>query len=221
MNFNEYRYLYPPRPDKKIAPPMLSFQEKRGWVAQVKKNGTCTVLYVTPEKEIITKTRHDSDHKMWKDTESKAVEYFKTLPGNGWYVFACELMHNKTKHIQDTLYVFDIMVADGESLTGMTFAERQEIIMKLFGVDENTEVNDTHSHYVINPRVWVAKLIHGDFKKEMAIIQERSEHLTDDMSLEDEGLVLKNPKASLNFCSQKGNSSWMVKCRVGHKNYTF
>lgn len=221
QHFTKYKFLYPPRPDRKIAPGLLNFQEKRGWVGQVKKNGTCTVLYVTPEKKIITKTRHDSDHKMWDDKVSRAVEYFKNLPGNGWYVFVCELMHNKTKHIQDTLYVFDIVVANGQSLTGTTFAERQDIITKLFEIDDSTPINITQSHYIISEKVWVAKLINGNFNAEMAKIQKRSETLPDNQSLEDEGLVLKNPKGKLQPCGKTRNSTWMVKCRVPHKNYSF
>jgi hypothetical protein len=39
---------------------------------------------------------------------------------------------------------------------------------------------------------------------------------------EDEGLVLKNPKALLNVCHKiSANAAWQVKCRKGHKNFGF
>lgn len=221
MRYDQFTYLWPPRPDKAIPDNMLHFYEKRGWVAQMKKNGTNTVLFVSPEKEIITKTRHNDDHKAWKQNDSKALDVFKTLPGDGWYVINCELLHNKTALVKDTLFIFDIMVADGELLVGSTFLERQEILKNLFGIrDEGNVVSlsDT-SHYVINSNVWLAKTIEGNFKQIMRIANQQKPV---EGAPVDEGVVLKNPKARLEMPGrQKSNSSWQVKCRVAHKNYNF
>lgn len=221
MEYTDYSYLWPPRPDNAIPDNMLHFYEKRGWVGQMKKNGTNTVLFVSPDKEIITKTRHNGDHKAWKQNQSKALDVFTTLPGDGWYVINCELLHNKTSLVKDTLYIFDIMVADGELLVGKTFLERMEILRDLFGIvdDENVVSLSDTSHYVINAHVWLAKTIEGGFKNIMRIANQQK---PESGAPVDEGIVLKNPKARLAMPGRaKSNSDWQVKCRIAHKNYNF
>ena len=223
MKFDKYTYLWPPRPETKIEASQLGFYSKRKWVAQYKKNGTCTVLFVTPEKDIIVKTRHDADHKMWKPTAG-STDAFKKMPGDGWYVFVCEVLHSKTKRVKDTVYIFDILVNDGENLEGTTFIKRQEILKDLFEIDQDLPEGVTRihakSHYIITPKVWLARLITGKFKTTMAAIQKASD--AEDGNSEDEGLVLKNPNGKLkNLQKQKINGSWQVKCRCATENYSF
>lgn len=223
MKFDKYTYLWPPRPETKIMKSQLGFYAKKKWVGQFKKNGTCTVLFVTPEKDIIVKTRHDSDHKAWKPT-SGSTDAFKKMPGDGWYVFVCEVLHSKTKLVKDTVYIFDILVNDGENLEGTTFIDRQEILKTLFEIDKDLPEGVTRihakSHYVITPKVWLARLITGKFKETMAGIQEASDKV--EGNSENEGLVLKNPNGKLrNLQKQKSNSGWQVKCRCATANYSF
>jgi len=222
MAFNKYSFLWPPRPTKAIGTNMLKFYEKRNWVAQYKKNGTCTVLYVTPEKEIIVRTRHDDEHKRWEPT-AKSTDVFKELPGEGWYVFIVEVMHSKFKGLKDTVYIFDMLVNDGQELTGSTFMERQDILMGLFDINQNeddTVVNlFTPSHYVITPNVWLARLVKEGFRDTMDMI---SRQAPEEGAPENEGLVFKNPDARLEPTTrQTANGGWMVKCRIPHKNYSF
>ena len=221
MRYEGYTYLWPPRPDKAIPDNMIHFYTNRGWVGQMKKNGTCTVLFVSPEKEIITKTRHNSEHKMWKQGESNALDIFKTLPGEGWYVFVCELLHNKTALVKDTFYIFDIMVNDGELLVGSTFTERQDQLKNMFNIiDEDNVVSLSHnSHYVLNRNVWLAKTITTGFDQVMRLANQQKPV---EGAPVDEGIVLKNPLAKLEMPGrQKSNSRWQVKCRIAHKNYDF
>lgn len=224
MAFDKYTYLWPPRPSKAISSAMLNFYEKRDYVAQYKKNGTCTVLYVTPEKEIIAKTRHNDDHKRWEPTD-KSTGVFKNLPGDGWYVFVVEVLHSKVKDIKDTVYIFDILVNDGQDLVGTTFMERQDMLHEIFDIkheDDDTNVTqmfDSESHHALSPNVWLAKLIKGDFKKLMRVINSQT---PEEGAPENEGIVLKNPSARLEPESRAAsNGGWQVKCRVEHKNYSF
>lgn len=207
MKYNEYSYLYPPRPDKAIPRDFLSFYERQGFIGQVKKNGTCNVLAVSPKKEIICMNRHAEPHKAWVPGDS--VIPFRKLSGKGWYVFVTEVLHSKVPGIRDTQYVFDILVHDGTYLIGSTLEERLNLLQKIFlrGKEE-----ETYSHYIITPNVWLAKTITGGFKD-----------LFDSLNNpEDEGLVLKRPGAKLQMCSKpKANANWQVKCRKQHKNYTF
>lgn len=225
MAFNKYTYLWPPRPSEAISTTMLNFYEKRNWIGQYKKNGTCTVLYVTPEKEIIAKTRHNDDHKLWKPTD-QSTGIFKSLPGDGWYVFVVEVLHSKVRNIKDTVYIFDILVNNGVDLVGTTFAERQDMLTKMFNVQEEADTDDNivqlfapQSHYVLTPNTWLAKSFKSDFKKMMRII---SNDAPEEGAPENEGIVLKNPTAQLEPESRAtSNSGWQVKCRIPHKNYSF
>ena len=220
MRYEGYTYLFPPRPEKAIPDNMLHFYEKRNWVAQMKKNGTCTVLFVTPEKEIICKTRHDDDHKLWNPETSKALDIFKTLPGEGWYVFVVEVLHSKTALVKDTIYIFDIMVNDGELLVGKTFTERQDQLKDMFGiVDEGNVVSlSDNSHYVLNSNVWLAKTITTGFSQVMRVANNQKPETGAPI---DEGIVLKNPNAKLIMPRKTSNGKWQVKCRIAHKNYDF
>jgi hypothetical protein len=212
MRYEKFEYLWPPRPNSKRAcPPTgpmgVSFYERRGWQGQVKKNGTCNVIAISPEGEMVAMNRHHEEHKAWVPTRASCAA-FADLPGNGWYVFVAELLHSKVPGIRDTNYIFDILVADGEYLVSKTFMERQDILNGLFP----DAIDETFSHRVIDSNTWVAKLLTGNF-------EEIFEGLD---APEDEGLVLKNPKATLEFCSrQDANAGWQVKCRKTHKNFSF
>ena len=94
MDYSEYMYLYPPRPEEALPRAMLSNFEKRGWYAQVKKNGTNTVIFSKGD-QVIFKTRHQDDHKAW----SPNAEHIKFFRGReDWTVYTAELLHSKTLH---------------------------------------------------------------------------------------------------------------------------
>jgi len=216
LTYDSYAYLWPARPENAIPTGLLSFYENKKWVAQYKKNGTCSVIFVTPDKEVIPMTRHDAKHKAWSPTpESNAA--FKALPGKGWYVFTTELLHSKVSGIRDTHYVFDMMVCDGEYLVGFTLEERLAKLYDLFGC---ADAEEDYSHYIINPHIWVAKLVRSDFYTLWKDVNVKAN--ATDKAYVDEGLVLKNPNAKLILCNKaNANSQAMVKCRVEHKNYGF
>ena len=89
MKYTSYSYLFPPRPENAIPGDMLGLYEKRGFVAQAKKNGTCNVMAISPERDITAMTRHRTPHKAWS-ANADTKKAFQNLPGNGWYVFVCE-----------------------------------------------------------------------------------------------------------------------------------
>lgn len=219
MRFENWQYLWPPRPEKAIPKSLLSFYGKRNWVAQVKLNGTCNVLSVSPDNVIDARTRHfnidEGQHKLWAPSANTAAP-FKTLPrpNGGWYVFVAELMHSKVKDgIRDTNYIHDILVADGEYLVGKAFEERQVLLRSLF--PEIDETNSTVAYHVIDKNTWLARNHIGiDFAS-------LYDGVIPDPSYE--GLVVKNPAAKLRLCSRKErvNADWQIKCRKGNKLYGF
>lgn len=185
---------------------MLRFYEKRGFWAQTKKNGTCTLIYAR-RNEVIYKTRHpdvnDGNHRQWRAEGDHDVFFAERMK---WNVYAAELLHSKVSGgPKNELFIFDILVSDGIELTGSTFAERQGILHDRFtGSDEGDQVR-------IAKRITLAKCIDEDFEARFSYLKP-----------EDEGLVLKDPNAKLKPCLKiDSNSGWQVKCRIAHSNYSF
>ncbi len=199
MFYEKYNFIKPPRAETKIPPALLSFYEERGYVAQYKKNGTNSIIFVTPEKELIVKTRHKADHKAWHFSEASA-RVFKALPGKGWYVINAELLHSKTPAVKDTHYIHDIFVNDGEYLVGVPYSKRYMMLLQLFSIGGSDA-----SHFVIDKNTWLARNINSKFNDVFDSMNKQ----------EDEGLVLKHPKGLLS------RTDWLVKCRKSHENYSF
>ena len=122
MKYDAYAYLWPPRPEHSIPRDTLGFYERRGWCAQVKKNGTCTVIFARGD-EVVYKTRHDTAHRAWTPLPDHRRFFSYHLRFDRWCVLVAELLHNKTERIKNHLYVFDVLVHDGAHLVGKTFAE--------------------------------------------------------------------------------------------------
>lgn len=207
LEYDSYAYTWPPRPENAVPTDMFAHYESQSWVGQIKKNGTCSVIF-TNGTDVIFKTRHNENHKMWKP-QPEHFAFFRSLVTNGkWAVFEAELLHNKGNTVKNTFYIFDILVWDGWYLTGSTFEWRQELLQEIF----KGNLEEAEDHWVIQEKFWLAKPILGDFLK----IWQALEHD------EDEGIVLKNPKATLKLCNKpSSNSGWQIKCRRIHKNYGF
>jgi hypothetical protein len=211
MRYENFAYLWPPRPESAVAPRVLLSFEKRGWIAQVKKNGTCSVIFVAPDKTVSSMNRHNEDHKQWTATGDVMADFAK-LPGTGWYVFVAELLHNKVANdkLRDINYVHDVLVADGEYLVGKTQEERQDILHDLLMTDDAVE--SARGHFIVSPHLWIPVEYDEGFT---ALFN----GLTSD---EDEGIVMKDPKQKLAFpMRQKANVAGQVKCRKPHKNFSF
>jgi hypothetical protein len=202
--YTKFIYLTPPRPENAIPPSRLKTFERKHWIAQIKKNGTNSVIFVSPEKKVTAMGRHNNEHKQWQFTpESAAI--FKALPGTGWYVINAELMHSKVPGIRDINYIHDVLVEDGDYLLGTTYAQRYSRLLMLF-LHNNTEM--TQSHFALDRNTWLVRNHPQGFRE-----------LFDSLSApEDEGLVLKN---TLGRLAPKDNSGWNVKCRRPHKNFGF
>lgn len=203
MEYKTYSYLYPPRPETKIPQGMIPFYEKRGFVAQIKKNGTCTVIFAKGS-EVIFKTRHADDHKQWSPKQEH-LDFFKS-DSTEWNVYVCELIHSKTPHIKDQLYIFDIIVKDGVQLVNSSFEERQKLIADMW-----PNAADEGDQFRINAHVSYSHCFKTGFSK-----------LFNTLKQEDEGLVFKNPKGKMQACFKAdSNWGWQVKCRIPTKNYGF
>jgi len=203
MLYEDYVYLFPPRPTMAIAPQAIGFYERMKWCAQVKKNGTCTVIFARG-MNVMFKTRHNDDHKQW-DPLPEHLRPFQTSSLE-YNVYIAELVHNKTKETKNLLYVFDQIVKDGVQLVGTSFADRQTMLHEQFkGTNEGDSTR-------VNEHVVVANCYHSGFSA-----------LWNSLSSEaDEGLVFKDGNAKLKPCFKEGvNGVWQTKCRKQTKNFTF
>jgi hypothetical protein len=207
MDYSDWQFLYPPRPDIAIPKALLGSYEKDGWVAQVKLNGTCSVMGIAPHRGSMKAwNRHGETHSAWQPS-SINLNAFQNLPGDGYYVFVAELLHSKGNY-KNINYIHDILVADGDFLLGYTMTERQDLLQSLFPTEDTGSV----SHTVIDDNTWLVKNHTTGFSSLF-------DNLDDDAY---EGLVMKQPNKALAFClKEKSNSDGQVKCRRPSKNYHF
>jgi hypothetical protein len=199
MNYGG-EFLYPPRPEQKVAPQLLSFYERRGWIGQLKKNGTCTVIAARGD-DVRFWTRHGEAHKQWTP-KAEHIELFAGTPN--WIVLVAELLHSKVPGIRDHLYLFDVLVLDGKPLVGVTLRDR----LKLLGPDSQWWALQQRGQVSIAWTLDPGSNFRAAF-----------ESLT---APEDEGIVLKNPEAKLRLMTTAtSNTDGQVKCRKPHKNFSF
>jgi hypothetical protein len=224
MQYTKPDFLYPPRPENAVASGMLAFYEKRGWWAQVKKNGDCCVI-LTNGRDVVFKTRHGDDVGRWSPTKDILNFFGGQKTAGKWNVYVAELLHSHGTLLKNNLYIFDTIVRDGIQLVGTTFASRQEILAEQTAQWREQFDKDwvqvsggqvlTEDSTRVHPNVSVAKNITSGFGK---LFKEISEAAIPD----DEGLVLKNPKGILQPCfRQTANDGWMVKVRRPNKNLSF
>jgi hypothetical protein len=202
MEYNEFTYVYPPRPSQQVPKSLLGFYEKHGYLAQVKKNGTCTVIFARG-LDVTFMTRHNDYHKQWTAQDlHKCPFQSSSLKYN---VFAAELIHSKTKLTKNQLYIFDTIVLNGVQLVGTTFAERQAMLHSMLGgKDEGHQTR-------VNEFVSVANSFNRRFTD-----------VWNSLSEEDEGIVLKKATGKLEPCfNQSANTGWQCKSRKSTKNYSF
>jgi hypothetical protein len=171
---------------------MIGFYEKSGYIAQLKKNGTCTVISIDECGDIEFWNRHKEIHKAWVAPQH-IIDYFKQFPDS---VFVGELLHNKSTTIKNTIYLFDVLVYRGIEQVGETLNDRLNII----------------KHLPDGKNIIKVENIYSNFRKVF-------DSLTEEI---DEGLVFKDPESRLKFCYKDGlNANWQVKCRKLTKNYSF
>ncbi len=221
--YNEFRYLYPPRAEKALAPNIIKSYEKRGFMAQPKLNGSCMVIF-TNGIETVFMNRH-------REYFTKPVEisgvfkelHRQTLPndGNKWMVLVGEYMNKSQKNefnevFNHKLVLFDILAFDGVQLLGRTFQERVDLLDKLYGKDDLIMTPDG---------VKQNKFLYTTPVKDVYRVKTFYDCLTplwNDLVKIGmmEGLVLKKANAKLeNGTGEKNNATSQVKFRKTHKNY--
>ena len=197
-------FMKPPRPENAIPFDSIQTFESRGWWGQVKKNGTCSIIIVSPDGELTGYNRHGEIHKAWKFTDKSAKFFRKAAQPDGDTTFVAELLNNKVSDMRDINYVHDILRDNGRVLYDRSYAYRYNRVREIF---DPFATDETEDYYILDPNTWVAKNMTTGFV-------DRAKHLD---RPEDEGLVFKNPKSVFS----PHNKGWAVKYRKPTKNFGF
>ena len=133
IEYNRFRYLYPPRPEVKSPASSIPTFEKMGLWAQPKLNGSCALIFTDGSQAIIM-NRHNELFKRELITREDMLSVHR---GSGWMVLVGELMNKSQKDENDQIFnekfvIFDILVYDSQYLTHTTFEERLNVLNSLY-----------------------------------------------------------------------------------------
>lgn len=211
------KIMFPPRTDRAIPPEKIKDYENKGYAAQLKFNGTRTLVEMKPGGEIKLWTRHREPHrayKLSKGLRANLEELHNAVDPNKHLVLDGELMNNKTKGLKDKFIAFDVLVAADDYFLGASMAQRHQILLDITGEsDYHEEETGRNIAIFVRENFWVAETFLFDLEN---VFKSRI-----DMD-EIEGLVLKKVGAPLEWGhSEMNNSDWQIRCRKPHKNYRF
>jgi hypothetical protein len=209
MKYHRYKYIYPPRPERKIPSESLDkFEKEDKFLAQPKLNGSSMQIYTNGQVVIIM-----NRHKAALANKMNINELRKLHRGEGWMVLCGELMNKNQKDEEGNSWnhkfvIFDILVYNGEHLLKSTFEERYELLRKLY--PDNPVKKHLHE---ITANTFRVHSVKSGFKE-----------IFDDITPHQmyEGLVLKRADGKLeNGTTEKNNIRTQMKCRKPTKNYAF
>lgn len=208
MKYSKYKYIYPPRPEKKISPDSLSVFDNGKYIAQPKLNGSLMQVY-TDGKDVIVMNRHKSklNYKINKE------ELISLHRGKGWILLCGEYMNKgqkdeNNKRWSDKFVIFDILVYNSDHLIRTTFAERYELLRKLY--PDNLVKEQLHG---ISENCFRVNSIRSKFSDIFNKITKFQMY---------EGVVMKLADGKLeNGITSNNNTRTQIKCRKQTKNYAF
>lgn len=152
-------------PKTEISPSQASVEKilRAGWAGQIKIHGHRAQIHLSADAadEPIAYNRQGRPHKKLLPDEIVAELRRILKPESGWTVVDAEWLKPEGK-----LYLFDVLKLNGESLRGLTYAERFQLLPRLY----------------ISPHVQTLPLL-TSLEKCMEVLQSRDENV--------EGLVFK------------------------------
>lgn len=207
MIYKEFKYIYPPRPEKTFPRNGMSSFDNGTFLAQPKYNGSCCEVYIGKDTWKVM-NRHKKTLNSFKITKDE----FQTIVTNdNLNVFVGEYLDKSKKNEKNEVFnhkyiIFDILVLNGKHLLGKTFQERFDILHKMFKFKSETEYC-----YQITDNIYLTKTFYKDFGVHW------DKFVEIDML---EGIVLKRKNAGLELgTNEKNNTNSQLKCRKPTKNY--
>ena len=208
--YENYRYIYPPRPKNAIPDYELSSFDDGSFIAQPKLNGSNCVIFTNGQKTIVM-NRHNSRLTNFQLTEQELKDLYR---GSGWMILNGEYLNkNKSDETGNSFnhkfVIFDILCFNGEYLLGKTFEERIQLLDNLYG----QRPCEKDYLFAISENVYRVKSYLTDFK----MIYDRLTSI--DMI---EGLVMKRKNAKLEIGNTENNNiKSQLKCRKATRNYKY
>jgi hypothetical protein len=230
MNYNNYKYIFPPRPENSTKISEVKFYQNLGYFAQPKLNGSCCLVFTNGDTVII-KNRHNQSFSNFK-IQGEVLDLVKKLyikeKDLGWIVLVGEYLNKSQKDENNKIFnqklvFFDLIVYNSKHLLGETFENRYNLLLSLFKSKDKSDkfhferfyLNDYNKWlYTINETFYIVKsFLNEDF---MELYNELTKHEIY------EGLVLKRRNAKLeNGITEKNNTKTQIKIRKPTKNYQF
>jgi len=210
IKFDNFHYIYPPRPKNPLSPTELDFWDNGMMIGQPKLNGSNAVIF-TDGNSVYIYNRHN---QRMSNVQLEKEEILNIYSGRGWMVINGEYM-NKSKNdergqvFNHKLVIFDILVHDGQYLLGTTFKERIGLLDSLYG----TRKSDMEYLTEISENIYRVKSYDTGFKT-----------LYEDLTKIDmvEGLVLKRKSGKLELgTTENNNTKSQIKVRKSTKNYKY
>jgi len=213
MNYNSFRYIYPPRPKNAIPDSELSFWDNGTLIAQPKLNGSNTVIFTNGEN-LYSMNRHNDRISNFRLEKSEIINNIYKCKKGEWLVINGEYM-NKSKSdehgqvFNHKFVIFDILVHNSDYMVGKTFEDRILLLDELYGTNDS----DKEYLYGISENIYRVKSYNSNFK-----------FLFDKLTQIDmiEGLVMKRKTARLELgTTESNNIKSQLKCRKATKNYKY
>jgi ATP-dependent DNA ligase len=212
MKFNNFRYIYPPRPKNAVNPDELTFWDNQQMIAQPKLNGSNCLIFTNGDKQFVM-NRHNGRLTNFQLSKEEINSIFRGKKGE-WLVLNGEYL-NKNKQDESRVsfnhkfVIFDILVFKSDYLVGRTFQQRIEILDDIYGKEES----EKDYLFKITDNIYRVKSYQTDFKR-----------IYDDLTPIDliEGLVLKRKNAKLEVGNTENNNTRsQLKFRKPTKNYKY
>lgn len=226
--FDAFEYLWPPRPTRAVTPAQFDFFERRGWVAQLKLNGTCAIIGLGPDEQVELWNRHQQPLN-WDMPTAVHGTLRNINMSPKWTVLVAELIHNKVSGgPRNTLFLHDVLVWRGDYLIGETYTERYARLHTRFRTLTGQQYEPTPGEKLacISENIWLGTMVPGNPEqpgvfREMFDAIDAKQQARGGGSILTEGIVMKDPNARLEPCTRESaNDSWSAKCRFGTKNYS-
>jgi len=242
MQVETTQYIFPPRPQDSIPRSETQLFSDLGWVAQLKYNGSrCLIKYLPAGEgnypDVQLWNRHGERFRSytcpdWMKDQLLDVHAQLGLRVDEVSILDGEMIDAKHKALKDTIAIWDILVADGEHLTGTTYAERYERIFPTGNPDYTfsnnsgcfvfgTKFGSIPTENIFAPVSQTAQ--EWDNMWDM-VHSVNSQYKTayGDISPLLEGLVFKDPHGVLGpGWKEKNNGDWMVRSRVKTGRHLF
>ena len=211
MEYNNFNYIYPPRP-KNMAPISdIQRYDNETFLAQPKINGSNITIY-TNGVDMYVYNRHNEKLTNFKLTKEEIINNLYKCKKGKWIAINGEYLNKACndetgKLFNNKLVLFDILVYESYYLLGKSFQERVNLLNILYKIEDS----EKDYLYRISDNIYRVKSYYNGFKD-----------LYNNFVKIDvlEGLVLKRKNAKLERGTEPCKNS-QIKFRKKTKNYSF